>query len=286
VSREALVKNADKVWWPDDGITKGEVAEFYASVADRLDRWLQDRPLVPQRCPDGMRGECFYQKNFPPGSQPRELPRLTLHAASTRRDVHYLVGADARAAVALVDLGSIALHVFNVRRDDLDHPDWLAFDLDPSSGEFADAARAGLELRRILEELGATSYPKTSGSRGLHVFVPLRRTYDQPQVRAVAGAIGSELTRRLPDLVTEEFSIAKRGTRVYADAGRNALTQTIVSAYSVRRRPHAPVSTPLDWDEVSPRLDPARFTVRTFAKLRRSDPWRDFWRRRQALPRP
>ena len=286
MSREALVKNADKVWWPDDGITKGEVAEFYASVADRLDRWLQDRPLVPQRCPDGMRGECFYQKNFPPGSQPRELPRLTLHAASTRRDVHYLVGADARAAVALVDLGSIALHVFNVRRDDLDHPDWLAFDLDPSSGEFADAARAGLELRRILEELGATSYPKTSGSRGLHVFVPLRRTYDQPQVRAVAGAIGSELTRRLPDLVTEEFSIAKRGTRVYADAGRNALTQTIVSAYSVRRRPHAPVSTPLDWDEVSPRLDPARFTVRTFAKLRRSDPWRDFWRRRQALPRP
>ncbi|OLC57130.1 MAG: hypothetical protein AUH85_04195 [Chloroflexi bacterium 13_1_40CM_4_68_4] len=281
----ALVKNAEKVWWPDDGITKGEVATFYDSVGTLLTPWLKDRPLVAERCPDGVSGFCFYQKNFPPGSQPQDLPRLKLHAASTKKDVHYLVGTNARAAVALVDLGCIALHVFNVRQDDLDHPDWLAFDLDPTSKEFADAARAGLGLRTLLDEVKVSSFPKTSGARGLHVFVPLRRTHSQEDVRTSAMRIGEELAARMPDLVTVEFSIAKRGTRVYADAGRNALTQTIVSPYSVRRRPHAPVSTPLEWDEVSPRLDPARFTVRTFARLRKSDPWSDFWRKRQSLPK-
>lgn len=284
MTRRPLVKNADKVWWPDDGVTKGDVASFYAAVRDELAPWLRDRPLVAERCPDGMRGSCFYQKNFPTGSEPRGLARLKLFAASTRRDVHYLVGG-AGAAVALVDLGCIALHVFNARRDDLEHPDWLAFDLDPSSGEFADAARAGRELRKVLDEAGSTGFPKTSGSRGLHVFVPLRRTYSQRQVRHVAERIGAELAERVPDLVTIEFSKAARGKRVYADAARNALTQTIVSPYSVRRRPHAPVSTPLAWDEVSPRLDPARFTVRTFERLRRDDPWAGFWRRRQALPK-
>jgi len=279
-----LVKNADKVWWPDDGITKGDVAAFYDSVDMLLTPWLKGRVLVAERCPDGMGGFCFYQKNFPPGSQPQDLPRLKLHAASTKKDVHYLVGTGARAAVALVDLGCIALHVFNVRQDDLDHPDWLAFDLDPTSKEFSDAARAGLGLRKILDEAKLISFPKTSGARGLHVFVPLRRANSQEEVRAYAMRIGEELAARMPDLVTVEFSIAKRGGRVFADAARNALTQTIVSPYSVRRRPHAPVSTPLTWDEVSPRLDPSRFTVRTFAKLRTEDPWRDFWRKQQSLP--
>lgn len=279
-----LVGNADKVWWPDDGITKGDVARFYDRMGARLLPWLRDRPLVAERCPDGMGGSCFYQKNFPAGTVPRDLPRLTLHASSTGKDVHYLVGGPTRTAVALVDLGCIALHVMNARRATLDRPDWLAFDLDPSSGEFADAARAGLLLRAALEELHLVSYPKTSGSRGLHVFVPVRGT-SQPQVRAFATAIGRQMAEHEPELVTLEHSKSARGKRVFADAGRNALTQTIAAPYSVRRRPRAPVSTPLDWDEVSPRLDPARFNVRTFAKLRGSrDPWRDFWRRRQSLP--
>jgi bifunctional non-homologous end joining protein LigD len=282
---EALVKNADKVWWPEEGITKGDIADFYDSIDTLLTPWLRDRPLVAERCPDGVNGFCFYQKNFPPGSQPKDLPRLKLHATTTKKDVHYLVGTDARAAVALVDLGCIALHVFNVRQDDLDHPDWLAFDLDPTSKEFADAARAGLGLRKILDQAKLVSYPKTSGSRGLHVFVPLRRQHSQEEVRGYAMRVGEELAARMPDLVTTEFSIAKRGRRVFADAARNALTQTIVSPYSVRRRPKAPVSTPLAWDEVTPRLDPARFNVKTFSRLRKTDPWRDFWRSRQSLPR-
>ena len=278
------VKNADKLWWPDDGITKGDIAAFYDSVGSLLAPWLRDRPLVAERCPDGIAGFCFYQKNFPPGSQPKDLPRMKLYATTTKKDVNYLIGTDSRAAVALVDLGCIALHVFNVRRDDLDHPDWLAFDLDPTTKEFGDAARAGLTLRAILEEAKLASFPKTSGSRGLHVFVPLRNANTQDEVRAYAMAVGEELARRVPDLVTTEFSIAKRGQRVFADAARNSLTQTIVSPYSVRRRPKAPVSTPLAWDEVTPRLDPSRFNIKTFARLRKTDPWSDFWRRRQSLP--
>ena len=279
-----LVKNADKAWWPDDGITKGDIAAFYQSVDALLTPWLRERPLVAERCPDGVNGFCFYQKNFPPGSQPKDLPRMKLYASTTKKDVDYLIGTDARAAVALVDLGCIALHVFNVRRDDLDHPDWLAFDLDPTTKEFTDAARAGLELRKILDEAKLVSYPKTSGSRGLHVFVPLRRENTQDEVRAYAMDVGEELAARLPDLVTVEFSIAKRGRRVFADAARNSLTQTIVSPYSVRRRPKAPVSTPLEWDEVTPKLDPSRFNVRTFTRLRKTDPWRNFWRKPQSLP--
>ena len=281
---EALVKNADKVWWPDGDITKGDIAAFYDSVGALLAPWLRDRPLVAERCPDGVNGFCFYQKNFPPGSQPKDLPRMKLYATTTKKDVHYLVGTDARAAVALVDLGCIALHVFNVRRDDLEHPDWLAFDLDPTTKTFADAARAGLGLRKILDEAKLVSYPKTSGSRGLHVFVPLRGENSQEDVRAFAMRIGEELSERMPDLVTTQFSIAKRGQRVFADAARNALTQTIVSPYSVRRRPRAPVSTPLAWDEVTSRLDPSRFNIKTFARSRKSDPWRDFARRIQSLP--
>ena len=273
------VSNADKVWWPDDGITKGDVARFYDEVSDRIMPWLRDRPLTAERCPDGMRGQCFYQKNFAPGAAPAGVPRVTLRAASTGRDVHYLVGGTKHALLGLVNLGCMAMHVMSARADALDRPDWVSFDLDPESGEFADAARAGLALRRILDDLRLPSYPKTSGSRGLHVFVPLRRGATNGDVLAFATEIGDELARREPRLVTTAHTKATRGGRVYADAFRNGFTQTIVAPYSVRRRPGAPVSTPLAWDEVSPRLDPRRFSVRTFGKRLAEDPWSDFRKR-------
>ena len=282
-----LVNNADKVWWPEDGITKGDVAHFYDEVWPALGPWLRDRPLVAERCPDGMLGHCFYQKDFPPGTLPREAPRLTLRAASTGKDVHYLVGGSRQTTIAMVGLGCIALHVMNARRAMLRKPDWLAFDLDPSDGGFADAARAGLLLGKLLDELGLVSYPKTSGSRGLHVFVPLRPRYTDDQVLAFASRVGAELAERAPALVTVEHSKARRGRRLFADAFRNAFAQTIVSPYSVRRRPQAPVSAPLAWDEVRATLDPERFNVRTFERLRGAhDPWKDFWRSRQSLPSP
>jgi bifunctional non-homologous end joining protein LigD len=279
------ISNPDKVWWPEEGITKSDVARFYDGIWSHLAPWLRDRPLTAERCPDGLAGTCFYQKDFPP-DKPPPGPRLVLRATSTGKDVRYVVGGSRSTLISMVNLGCIAIHVMTSRAKRIREVDWLAFDMDPPES-FADAARAGLALRKVLDEARVVSYPKTSGSKGLHVFAPLRTGISQQDATAVAVALGEELARREPQLVTVEFSKAKRGGRVFADAMRNAYGQTIVPPYSVRRRPRAPISTPLAWDEVSPRLDPAAFNVRTFDKrMARDDPWSDFWRRRQALPKP
>lgn len=279
------VSHPDKAWWPDEGITKGDVVRYYDGVWPRIRPWVRDRPLTAERCPDGMRGFCFYQKNFAQGSAPTGAPRLRQRAASTGRDVEYLVGGARSTLLGMTNLGCIAVHVMAGRTDHLDQPDWMAFDLDPTSGTFADAAKAGRALRVLLDELGLRSFPKTSGSRGLHVFVPLRRGPTCAAVTAAAAGIGEELARREPRLVTAAHSKAARGGRVYTDAFRNAAWQTVAAPYSVRRRPGAPVSTPLAWDEVTLRLDPARWTIRTIARrLAKDDPWADFWKARQRLP--
>lgn len=279
------VTSVDKPWFPDDGITKGDVVRYYDRVAPLILSWLRDRPLTAERCPDGMRGQCFYQKDFPAGRPPADVPRLTLRAASTGKDVHDLVGGTKRALLAMTNLGCIAMHVMNARTARLRDPDWLAFDLDPTSGEFADAARAGLLLRRVLDEARLPSFPKTSGSRGLHVFVPLRAGQAGDRVVAYATAIGEELARRDPKLVTMAHAKSARRGRVYADPFRNSYLQTIVAPYSVRRRPGATISAPLAWDEVSARLDPSRFTIRTFEKrTTRGDPWDGFKRHAVKLP--
>jgi len=278
------VTHPDKVWWPDEGITKLDVVRFYADVAPWLLPWMKDRPLAAERCPDGMKGECFFQKNFSQGL-PADVPTLPILAASTGRTVRYVVGGSRKTLLTLVNLGCIAIHVMNSRRRELKRPDWLAFDLDPESGAFADAARAGRLLHGILDELRIRSYPKTSGGRGLHVLVPLRPGPTQDQVRAFAQAVGRMMAERAPALVTTEMSRAKRRGRVFADALRNAFGQTIVAPYSVRRRPRAPISTPLGWDEVDAKLDPARFNLGTLdRRLAGPDPWADFWTWRQRLP--
>lgn len=280
-----MISNADKVWWPEEGITKGDIARFYHAISPLLLPWMKDRPLTAERCPDGMLGGCFYRKNFPEGNIPVEAPRLRLRASSTGKDVNYLVGGKLEALLGLVRLGCISVHVMNSRVSSMREADWLAFDLDPSSGEFADTIRAGIVLRSILDEHGLVSFPKTSGSRGLHVFVPLRAGHSQEDVTAFAVRIGEELARREPALVTMEFSKKARGARVYADPFRNAYLQTIVTPYSVRRRPGATVSMPLAWDEVTARLDPRKFTVRTLEKrIASGDPWADFRKKAQKLP--
>ena len=279
----ARITHPDKLWWPDDGITKGDVAEFYDRISPVLLPWLKDRPLTAERCPEGMAGPCFFQKDFPDAGT---IPTVPIRAESTGRIVHYVVGGTRKALLYLVNFGCIAIHVMNCRKGTLDRPDWLAFDLDPSSGTFADAARAGRVLKEILDEEGIVSYPKTSGSRGLHVFVPLAAGATQEATRAFAAEVGRRLSGRKPALVTVEMSKAKRGGRVFADALRNAFGQTIAPPYSVRRRPKAPVSTPLDWSEVDPKLDPSRFRLRTFEKrLASADPWKSFWNSKQKLPR-
>ena len=278
------VTRPEKIWWPDEGITKLDVVRFYADIAPHLVSWMASRPLAAERCPDGMRGQCFFQKNFS-GGLPAGVRTEPIAAETAGRIVHYVIGGSKKTLLTLVNLGCIAMHVMNCRLGSLERPDWLAFDLDPGSGRFADAARAGLLLREVLDDLGLRSFPKTSGARGLHVLVPLRRGATQDTVRAFAMDVGHVLAARAPALVTVAMSKKQRRGRVFADALRNAFGQTIVAPYCVRRRPKAPVSTPLDWDEVDPRLDPARYNIRTIERrLDRVDPWANFWMQRQRLP--
>lgn len=279
------VSHPDKVWWPDEGITKLDVVRYYTDVERYLRPWMKNRLLTAERCPDGMDGSCFYQKNFARGLPPG-VPTAPVRAATTGKVVHYVVGGSRRTVLALVNLGCISIHLMNCRRGALDRPDWLAFDLDPASERFADAARAGRLLRQILDDLGLRSYPKTSGARGLHVLVPLRSGPGQDEVRHFAMHVGRLMAARAPRLVTVEMSRHARRGRVFADALRNAFGQTIAAPYAVRRRPRAPISTPLAWDEVDPRLDPARFNLKSIERrLAAEDPWEDFWTRRQRLPR-
>src|SRR5256886_5544643 len=290
VSAEAIkvagvaISNPDKIWWPDEGITKSDIARFYDGIWSHVWPWMRDRPLTAERCPDGVLGPCFYRKDFPEHWQPAG-ERLVVRAASTGKDVRYIVGGSRATLIGMVNLGCIAIHVMTSRAKEIHQVDWLAFDMDPPES-FADAARAALALRKVLDEVKLISYPKTSGSKGVHVFAPLRAGVTQQEATAAAVALGAELARREPELVTVEFSKAKRGGRVFADAMRNAFGQTIVAPYSVRNRARAPVSTPHASAQVTPRVDPATFNVRTFDKrLGEADPWADFWRRRQTLPK-
>src|SRR5215469_373950 len=280
----ARVSNPDKVFWPEEGYTKLDLVNFYRDVFSVLQPYVKDRILTLERCPDGLRGQCFYQKEKPE-SMPAGTPtkRIT-NAKGHRRTTKYVVGGSISTQVALVNLGCIPVHVAGSRAATFPRPDWVCFDLDPNTGKFADAANAGLLLKEALDALGLLSYPKTSGSRGLHVLVPIRVGPTATEVLKFAEGVVQRLAESHPKQLTVEHSIAARGDRVYLDAFRNGTVQTVVSPYSVRRKPHAPISTPLAWSEVKPSLDPETFTLGKFRdRLKGSDPWSDFFRSRQGL---
>jgi bifunctional non-homologous end joining protein LigD len=275
------ISNPDKVFWPDEGYTKLDLMRFYMEVFERLQPYLADRLLSLERCPDGMAGDCFYQKEKPPG-MPADTP--TQKVRHEKGTTNYVVGGRLATQLALVNLGCISIHVWNARKDDPRKPDWVCFDLDPDSGKFADAARAGRRVKEALDALDLVSFPKTSGKKGLHVFVPIRPGPDSDQVRGFAESLGHRLSQAFPKELTMESRIAARKGRVYLDPFRNGFAQTVVSPLCVRRAPKAPVSTPLDWSEVEPGLAPADFNLSNFReRLARKDPWKDFFRSRQSL---
>ncbi len=276
-----MITHPDKVFWPDEGYTKLDLARYYDAVFAKLRPYVDDRLLSLERCPDGMRGDCFYQKAAPKGL-PQDTPTHRIHHQN--RDVEYVVGGSKDTQLALTNLGCIPVHVWASRASYPQQPDWMVFDLDPTSGKFSDAAKAGLVVRKELYELGLTSFAKTSGSRGLHVFVPLRLgpTYDD--VLPFAKQICERLAGGHPKELTVEQRIEARGQRVYLDPFRNAFGATVVAPYSVRRREKAPFSMPLDWADVKPSLDPSKFNLGNYEKvLAGSDPWKDFFKSRQSL---
>jgi len=281
--RNGQISNPDKIFWPEEGYTKQDLADYYCEVFPLLRAYVKDRILTLERCPDGMDGQCFYQKQKPRGMPANTPTKRIQNASGKRKATDYVVGGLLSTQLALVNLGCIPVHVAGTRAKIFPRPDWICFDLDPSSGKFAEAASVALVVRDALQELGLRSYPKTSGSRGMHIFIPIRLGPTADDVLKFAQEFCSRLAKNHPKEMTIEHSIAQRGERVYLDPFRNGLMQTVVGPYSVRRKPHAPISTPLSWAEVTPKLDPSTFNLGNFKKRLKKDPWSNFFADRQAL---
>ncbi len=283
------LSHADKVFFPDSGITKGDLVSYYRDMVGRMLPYLRDRPLVMARYPDGITGERIFQKNVP-----RYFPDWVTRTRVKKQDGTLLqVVCDKPATlVYLANQACVEMHAFLSRTGALDRPDQLVFDLDPPDDDrFADVRYLALRLRELLEdELGLTAFVKTTGGKGLHVHVPLNARDDFDAARRFARQASEVLAAREPDRLTVQQRKDDRGGRVYSDVMRNAYAQTAVAPYSVRARPGAPVATPLKWEELEDSgLTPHRFTLRTVGErldqLGGSDPWAGLARRRYSLAR-
>ncbi|MFC4531865.1 non-homologous end-joining DNA ligase [Sphaerisporangium dianthi] len=267
--RTVKVTNPDKIYFPGIGATKRELVEYYVSVGEGALRALRDRPTYLKRHPDGVLTEAIYQKRVPP-RHPDWLRTVTVRFPSGR-SADALRVTEVAAIAYCANLGTIDFHPWPTRADDVEHPDELRIDLDPQPGtDFEDARATAFAVREILDELGMRGFPKTSGTRGIHINVRIERRWSFTEVRQSAIALAREVERRRPDLTTTAWWKEERGEKVFIDYNQNARDRTIASAYSVRARPNAPVSTPLTWDELSD-ADPRDFDIRTvparFAEL-------------------
>jgi DNA ligase D len=256
--REVTVTNPDKVFFPRLGKTKLDLVRYYVRVADAALRGVLDRPMNLKRFPNGAEGEPFFQKRAPE-PRPAWIRTATVRFPSGRT-ADEVVCSDVAALAWVVNLGCIDLNPWPVRTPDVDHPDELRVDLDPQpDASWADVCRVALVVRQVLEDNGLTGYPKTSGSRGIHINVRIEPRWTFEDVRRAAVALAREVERRAPEIATTAWWKEERHG-VFMDYNQNARDRTVASAYSVRPRPDARVSTPLAWDEV-PTVDPAAFTI-------------------------
>ena len=275
------LSHPEKVLFPADGVTKGDLVQYYLAAAARMLPLIADRPVTMIRYPDGISRHPILQKNAP-DYFPDWITRAEV--AKQGGSVHHVICDKPATLAYLANQACVEVHVFLSRVGSLDHPDQLIFDLDPpDDDQFAGIRRAALLLRELLEsDLGLTAYVKTTGGKGLHVHVPLDGAQDFEAVRQLARQAGGALAARAPDLVSTEQRKDKRGGLIYADPMRNAYGQHAAAPYSVRGRPGAPVATPLDWAELDDDgLSPHQFTVATVpGRLAGDDPWAGMPRRR------
>jgi DNA ligase D len=271
--RGGLITHPDKVLFAERGETKGDLADYYLGVAGPLMRTMGGRPVLLQRFPEGAGGPSFFQKRVPT-SAPDWLQTTTV-STPNGTTARALIAADLDHVLWAVNLGCLGFHVWPYLAADPGYTDELRIDLDPTPGvDFTDIRRAARELQQLLAELGIAGYPKTTGNRGLHVYVRLQSRWDSYRVRAAAVAAARELERRRPDLITAAWWKEERGQRVFVDYNQNAPHKTVFGAWSVRARPGAQVSTPVAWDELDD-IHPDQFTIASLAaRLATSgDPW-------------
>lgn len=281
-----MISSPDKVLFPDDGITKADLAAYYEAVATVLLPQLCGRPVTLERYPRGVAEKGFFQKNVAKGA-PDWLERVEV----PKRDgvVHHAVVCDERSLLWLANQNCITPHVWTSRLPDLYRPDLCVFDLDPSKDDLPVLRAAALALRDLLEELGLPSWLKTTGSQGFHIVVPLDGKAEFEEVARFAHGVASVLVTRDPEHLTQEFAKADRGDRIFIDTGRNGYSATFAAPYAVRARPGAPVSAPCTWAELEAGgVGPQTFTLRSMPSrlADAGDLWADMRRRKRSLRRP
>jgi bifunctional non-homologous end joining protein LigD len=265
--KQLELTNLQKLYWPDEKITKGDLIKYYETVAPLILPYLKDRPLSLKRNPNGILDKGFYHKDAG-NIAPAWMKTANIHSESTGKTVHYLVCNNVKSLLFIANLGCIEMNPWNSTTQKLDAPDYLVMDLDPSDkNTFDEVIDAALVIKEILDKAAITGFCKTSGSTGLHIYIPCKKKYGYDEVREFAKLIATLAQEQLPEKTTMERSLAKRKKyHVYIDYLQNSRGQTLASAYSARPKPGATVSAPLEWKEVKKGLQLSDFTIKTIHK--------------------
>jgi bifunctional non-homologous end joining protein LigD len=280
----AELTHLDKVFWPGEGYTKGDLLAYYDRVAEWILPYLRDRPQALNRHPDGITGESFFQKNLFQ-APPEWVKTVDLPTESKGKNIRYLVCQNRDTLMYEANLGSIEINVWSSSIPHLDSPDYIVLDFDPLETSFPSVVEAVLEAKAVLDEMAIPAFCKTSGATGLHVYIPLAPRFSYEQARELAHLVCLAVNRRNPELTSLERTPAKRRGRVYLDYLQNREGATMAAPYAVRPREGAPVSMPLEWKDVTAKLDPLVFNIRTVPErlAKKGDAWRGLFKKRLDL---
>ena len=284
IGREQVsVTSLDRIYWPDEKLTKFDLLCYYLAVSDRLMPFLKDRPAILQRWPRGIKAPMFFQQDLESAPSFIKTVRLTNQEG---RQLDYAVYSTVGSLIHFVNLGSIEQHPWHSTTKHLDKPDYIAIDLDPKSAPWENVLQVALVVKQVADDIGLVAFPKTSGSSGIHIYIPLKPSNTYDKVAEFARLFAGEVARRVPKIATIERTIAKRkSSQVYVDWMQNARGKSLAAVYAARAKPKASVSMPLTWKQVESGVKIIDFTIRNAAELlkAKTDPWTDFFAERQTL---
>ena len=284
VGREQVsVTSLDRIYWPDEKLTKFDLLCYYLKVADRMMPFLKDRPAILQRWPRGIKAPMFFQQDLESAPEYIKTVRLTNQEG---RELDYGVYTTVASLLHFVTLGTIEQHPWHSTTKRLDKPDWIAIDLDPKKAPWENVLQVALTVKEVADEIGLEVFPKTSGSSGLHIYVPLKPTNEYERVAEFSRLFASEVAQRAPKIATVERTIAKRAaTQVYVDWMQNARGKSLAAVFTARAKPKATVSMPLTWKQISAGVKITDFTITNVPDLleKKGDPWAGFFDARQTL---
>jgi len=280
---EVSVTSLDRIYWPDEKLTKFDLLSYYLKVADYIMPFLQDRPAILQRYPRGIKAPMFFQQDLDSAPAYIKTARLTNQEG---RQLDYGVYSTVGSLLHFVTLGTIEQHPWHSTVKRLDKPDWIAIDLDPKRAPWENVLQVALVVKEVADEIGLQAFPKTSGSSGIHIYVPLKPANEYEKVAEFARLFATEVAQRAPKIATVERTIAKRkSTQVYVDWMQNARGKSLAAVFTARARPKAPVSMPLTWKQIEKSVKIQDFTIVNVPDLlqKKGDAWADFFNERQIL---